>query len=115
MILQLALPANPPFVRLTVPEPAFAVAVPPQLLARFEGEATCKPDGRLSVKERLDSDVVFGLAMLIVSVATPFSGTVPLLNELVTVGASDTVRVAESVFPVPPLSEVALKLTGYTP
>ncbi len=96
-----------------MPEPALAVVVPPQVLDA--GEAISSPDGKLSVKERLDSDVVFGLEMLIVSVAVPFTGIVALLNELVTVGASDTVRVAESVFPVPPLSEVALKLTGYTP
>jgi hypothetical protein len=35
--------------RLTVEEPAAAVAVPPHVLFKFDGVATTKPAGRLSV------------------------------------------------------------------
>ena len=114
-IVQLALGLNPPFDRLNVPAPAFAVAVPPQVLVRFGGVATFSPAGKVSVKASDDSEDVFGLVMFNVSVVVPPSGTVGALNEEVTVGASDTVRVAVSVFPVPPLSELTLKLIGYTP
>src|SRR5205807_182301 len=44
-----ALEASVPLDKLTVPEPAVAVAVPPQLLVRFGVEATTRPAGRLSV------------------------------------------------------------------
>ncbi len=112
-ITQLPLPLNPPFVRLTVPEPAFAVAVPPQVLLRFGGDATCRPDGKVSVKAIADRDVVFGLEMFNVSVVTPPSGTVGPLNEVVIVGGPTTVKVTEPVFPVPPLSDETAKLIEY--
>src|SRR5258708_20195776 len=45
-----ALIASVPPDRLTVPEPATAVAVPPQVLLNPLGVATTRPAGRLSVK-----------------------------------------------------------------
>ena len=48
--VQLALAAKVPAERLMLPEPATAVAVPPQVLFRPEGVATTRPAGRLSVK-----------------------------------------------------------------
>lgn len=47
--VQLAFAARLAPERLTVEEPAVAVAVPPQVLFRLEGVATTKPAGRLSV------------------------------------------------------------------
>ncbi len=48
--VQLALAASVPAERLILPEPATAVAVPPQVLFRPDGVATTRPAGRLSVK-----------------------------------------------------------------
>jgi hypothetical protein len=48
--VQLALAASVPAERLMVPEPATAVAVPPQVLFSAFGVATTKPAGKLSVK-----------------------------------------------------------------
>src|SRR5437899_5672730 len=57
-----------PPVRLIEPEPATAVAVPPQVLFRLFGVATTSPAGRLSVKATpLRVTFVFGLVMLNVS------------------------------------------------
>ena len=47
--VQLAFGARLAPERLTVEEPAVAVAVPPHVLFRLEGVATTKPAGRLSV------------------------------------------------------------------
>jgi len=48
--VQLALAARVPAERLMLPDPATAVAVPPQVLFRPDGVATTNPAGRLSVK-----------------------------------------------------------------
>src|SRR6185312_12915224 len=48
--VQLALAASVPADKLTDPDPATAVAVPPQLLVKLGVEATTNPAGRLSVK-----------------------------------------------------------------
>jgi hypothetical protein len=70
--VQDALEANVPPDRLTVPEPAVAVAVPPHVLLRFGVEATTRPAGRLSVKASpVKGTLVFGLVMLKVSVLVP--------------------------------------------
>jgi hypothetical protein len=47
--VQLALAANIPPERLMLPDPATAVAVPPQVLFKALGVATTTPAGRLSV------------------------------------------------------------------
>jgi len=47
--VQLALAARVPAESVTWPEPATAVAVPPQVLLRFGVAATTRPAGRLSV------------------------------------------------------------------
>src|SRR5258706_601745 len=73
--VQLAVAANVPPDRLTEPEPATAVAVPPQVLLRLLGVATTSPAGRISVKAiPLSATVVFGLLMVKVSDVAPFSG-----------------------------------------
>ena len=50
--VQEALAAKVPPERLILPEPAIAVAVPPQVLFKALGVATTNPAGRLSVKAR---------------------------------------------------------------
>src|SRR5437899_1730407 len=61
-----ALAANVAPARLTLPEPAVAVMVPPpQLPVRPFGVATTRPAGRLSVNATpVSATVVFGLVML---------------------------------------------------
>ena len=59
--VQLALAAKVPAERLILPDPATAVAVPPQVLFNALGVATTKPAGRLSVKAiPVRASVVFG-------------------------------------------------------
>ena len=59
--VQLALEASVPPVRLTLPDPATAVAVPPHVLFNALGVATTRPAGRLSVKAiPVSASVVFG-------------------------------------------------------
>ena len=63
--VQLALAANVPAERLMLPDPATAVAVPPQVLFNPLGVATTKPAGRLSVNAMpLNATPVFGLLMV---------------------------------------------------
>jgi hypothetical protein len=105
---QEALAASVPPERLSAPEPAVAVAVPPQVLFRLFGVAITNPAGKLSVN---DSPVrltfVFGFVMLIVSEVVPFSGILAAPNCLVTFAGEATIRVAVLlVAPVPPLVEL---------
>ena len=105
--MQEALAASVPAERLTLDEPAVAVAVPPHVLLRFGVDATTNPAGRLSVKAiPFSVTLVFGLVMLNVSDVVPFSGMLRAPNVLVMVGAEATVRLAVAVFPVPPLVEL---------
>ena len=75
--------AVPP-VSETIPEPATAVAVPPQLEVNPLGEATTMPVGRLEVKATPVNAIVLGdgLKMVSVKVLTPFKeialGTKPI-------------------------------------
>ena len=69
-----ALETTVPPDRLTVPEPAVAVAVPPQVLLRFGVEATISPAGRLSVNDNPVSEtLLLGLVMLMVNNVVPFN------------------------------------------
>src|SRR6266481_9928985 len=107
--VQLAVAANVPPDRLTEPEPATAVAVPPQVLLRLLGVATTSPAGRMSVKAiPLSATVVFGLLMVKVSDVAPFSGIWAAPNALLMVGGLATVRLEVAVLPVPPLVELTL-------
>ena len=105
--VQLALAANVPAERLMLPEPATAVAVPPQVLFKALGVATTRPAGRLSVKAiPFSVTPVFGLLMVKVSDVVPFSGMLAAPNALVIDGGEATVKLAEAVLPVPPLVEL---------
>ena len=102
-----ALAASVPLDRLTDPEPATAVAVPPQVLFRLLCVATTSPAGRLSVKASpVRVKPVFGFWRVKVSEVVPFKGIEAAPNALVMVGGEATVRLAVAVLPVPPLVEV---------
>src|SRR5438270_9467627 len=104
--VQLALAASVPPERLTLPDPATAVAVPPQVLFSAFGVATTRPAGRLSVKAiPFSVTAVFGLLIVNVSEVVPFSGMLAAPNALVMDGGEATVKLAEAVLPVPPLVE----------
>ena len=94
-------------VKLTVPDPAVAVMVPPpqEPVSPF-GVDTTRPAGSVSMNSMLVTEtVVFGFVMLKLRVVEPFSGTVVAPNALVIVGgisAVDTVAVSDTVaVPVP--------------
>lgn len=87
--------------KLMVPEPAVAVAVPPQLLVRFGVFATSNPEGRLSVNARpWSAFAVLGLVMVNVSVAVTGlkvnTGIWVTLNAFVIEGGARTVMVADT-------------------
>jgi hypothetical protein len=105
--VQEALPARVPADRLTLPDPATAVAVPPHVLLIPLGVATIRPAGRLSVNASpVSARLVFGFVMLKVSEVVPFSGIVAAPKALVMEGGVATVRFAVAVLPVPPFVEV---------
>src|SRR5437868_561389 len=107
--VQLAVNASVPADRLTEPEPATAVAVPPQVLLSPFGVATTVPAGRVSVNATpVSATLVFGLVMLNVSEVVPFNGIVKAPNDFVIVGGAATVRFAVAVLPVPPFVELTL-------
>jgi hypothetical protein len=105
--VQLALAANVPAERLMLPEPAVAVAVPPQVLLSAFGVATTNPAGRLSVKAiPVSAKLVFGLVMVNVREVVPFNGICAAPKALVMDGGVATVKLAVAVLPVPPFVEV---------
>lgn len=105
--VQLALAASVPAERLTLDEPAVAVAVPPHVLLRLGVEAMTNPAGKLSVNAMpLSATFVFGLVMLNVSDVVPFTGMLAAPKVLAMAGGEATVRFAVAVLPVPPLVEV---------
>src|SRR5260221_197248 len=93
-----------------VPDPAVAVAGPPQVLVSPFGVATTSPAGRLSVTATPVSAIplVTGLVMVRVSAEVPFSAIGVGLNALAIDGGASTARLAEAVPPVPPSVEVTL-------
>src|SRR6478609_6226059 len=81
--VQLALAAKVPAERLMLPDPATAVAVPPQVLFSALGVATTNPAGRLSVKAiPVSARLVLGFWMVNVSEVVPFSGICAAPNTL---------------------------------
>ena len=107
--VQLAVAANVPPDKLTEPEPATAVAVPPHVLLSALGVAITRPAGRMSVKAiPFSATVGFGLLMVKVSDVAPFNGIWAAPNALLMVGGEATVRFDVAVLPVPPLVELTL-------
>src|SRR5260370_39661338 len=93
-----------PADKLTVPDPATAVAAPPQVLVSPFGVATTKPAGRVSVKATPVSGMglIPGLVMVKVSEVEPFNGIVAAPKALVIVGGATTSRLAAAGQPTPP-------------
>src|SRR5262252_8624135 len=94
-----------PPVRLTLPDPAVAVAVPPQVLFRLFGVATSRLGGKLSLNATPASATALaaGLVMVTVSVDVPFRGMPRGLNALaITGGATTSILAVLLVVPVPP-------------
>ena len=104
--VQLPPAASLPPDKLTVPLPAAAAAVPPQVLLTFGVDATTSPAGKMSVKAIPDRAMVFGLPMAKLSPVVPFSGIELAPKVFVTDGGLATVRFALAVLPVPPLVEL---------
>src|ERR1700722_93648 len=89
--------------RLTLPDPATAVIVPPpQLPVSPFGVATFNPLGNESITPTPVSDAVaFGLVIVKLSDVVPFRRMLLAPNDLLIVGGATTVSVAEAVPPVP--------------
>ena len=105
--VQLALAAKVPAERLMLPEPATAVAVPPQVLFKALGVATTRSCRQIvskgnSGQRQIGVRVLDGERQRVV----PFSGMLAAPKAFVIVGGVATVRLAEAVLPVPPLVEV---------
>jgi len=78
-----------PPARPTWKPPEFAVAVPPQVLASPLGVATARLAGRLSVKATPNSaSMLFGLVIVTVIVAMPFTAIDAGLNALAMLGGA---------------------------
>jgi len=79
-----------------------ALAVPEQVLFKFDGDATAKPLGKVSVKPTpVNERLVLVLETVIVIVVVPLTGMVVGENALTSVGGLLTVKVAEGVLPFP--------------
>src|SRR5207244_13407265 len=108
--LTLAPAASEPPERLTVPEPAVAVTVPPPRLPLMRvkplGVDTTRPAGRLSVN---DSPVrlvePFGLVMVKVRLVVPFRAIELAPNGALTVAGATTVTEALAAAELPPSAE----------
>jgi len=100
--------------RLTVPEPATAVMVPPpQLPVKPLGVATASPAGRVSVNATPVSAMVLaaGLVMVKLKLVDPFSEMLAAPNALVIVGGWTTVSVAVCVGTVSPHAATSVEST----
>jgi hypothetical protein len=107
LTVQFALLASVPADKLTVEDPAVALAVPPQLFVNDGVAATTTPDGRLSVNARPVRDrFEFGSVMMIVREVEPLIGTLVAPNAFAIDGGAATLRFAVAVLPVPPFVDV---------
>src|SRR5713101_965372 len=94
--------------KLTEPDPATAVNVPPQLLTTPGGVLTTSPAGKLSLTAMPVSTKAFELPMVKVMLVLPLRAILCTPKNLVMLGSAATLRLALAVLPVPPL----LELTG---
>ena len=91
---QLAPAATVLLVKLTF---VVALAVPEHVLVRFDGDATAKPLGRVSVNATpVKVRLVFVLESVMVIVVVPFSAMLDGENDLASVGGLITVSVADA-------------------
>lgn len=94
--------------KLTLPEPAAAVVVPPQVLVNPFGVEITIPAGNVSVNATPVSATPFAAGLVIVklNVETP-PGVIPAgVNAFAIDGGATTVILAEAVPPVPPCVDV---------
>jgi hypothetical protein len=110
-----AAPARLAPLRLTVPDPAIDVMVPPpQLPVSPFGVETTSPEGNESLNATPDKDVeALGLVIVKSSEVDPFSGMLPVPKDFEIVGAkvaAVTATLADAVLPVPPSFEVTAPL-----
>ena len=107
-----ALPAKAAVAKLTVPEPAVAVIVPPpQLPVSPFGVETTRPAGNVSVKPTPVNVVEeLGLVMVKPSDVEPFSAMLPAPKDFAIVGGpiAATIILAEAVLPGPLSTEVTV-------
>jgi len=84
--------ATAPPVRLTLPLPAVAVVVPPQVLLRPFGVASTNPAGNVSVNATPVSETVLAAGLVIVNVrlVVPFTEIAAAPNALLMLGAATT-------------------------
>lgn len=100
--------AMAPPVSERLPEPATAVAVPPQEFATPFGVATTMPEGSVSVTATPVSDCVLAAGLVNVSVkeVVPSSATFAEPNDTAIDGGASTTTLAEVEEPLPPSFEV---------
>ena len=116
--VQLVLTAIVPPVSETLPDPATAVATPPQLFVSPLGEATTIPEGIVSVNATPVSATPFaaGLVMVKVSEVVPFNETTAEPKALAITGGATTSILDEAVVPVPPsVEEIAPVVLFFVP
>src|SRR5437667_3509128 len=81
----------------TLPDPAVAVTVPPQVFATPGVELTISPDGNVSVNDKpFKGSPVFGFETVIVTVVTPEIGITVVPNDFEMLGGARTVTGATS-------------------
>src|SRR5258708_21790639 len=106
--VQVLLTATVTPVSEMLPDPATAVAVPPQVLVSPLGVATTMPTGKVSVSATPVSATAFapGLVMVKVSEVVPPRGTDTAPKALAIGGGATTPARAWAVPPAPPSSDV---------
>src|SRR5260370_14199384 len=113
--VQVLLAATVPPVSEILPEPATAVATPPQVLVSPLGVATTSPAGKVSVKATPVSATALapGLVMVKVSEVVPLSGRLAAPNALAIDGGATPLILAEAVPPVPALVHVTFPVVFF--
>jgi hypothetical protein len=108
--------ARLPPVRLTVVDPAVAVAVPPQVFVSAFGVATTNPEGKVSANATpVRGTVVFGFEIEKVRLVLVPNRIEAAPNVLVIEGGPTTVMLAVPELPVPPFVELTVTELFCTP
>jgi hypothetical protein len=95
---------------------AAGAKVAPQVFEALGVAATTNPDGNASMTDSPVTANAFGLVNVSVIPTVPFTGTLSAANDFVTDGGGATRRLADPVFPVPPLVDVTALVTfGFGP
>lgn len=111
VMVQDALAATVPPLKLMDPLDGVAVRVPPHPFVAAGVAATSKPEGKVSATATpLNATPVFGLVMVKVRLVVPLTAIVAAPNALLMEGGATTVRLAEAVPPVPPCVEVTAEV-----